>query len=265
MPTVEAARISHRALERSVIKNFGGVMINCMGMDMENVLARPTTGVSRNSDDFFPLQERSFVPHIMQNTYNAVWHDQLYHCDYDMGWLKHEAAVQSGVLRAISGSPIYVSDAMGETDASAIFPTIENDGTVMRCDHASLPTLDCFYTDCRTSGKLLKIWNRSGDAFAVAVFNITENEVTDSLSLLSSPGIDRSTTYVIYDYFRKAFTKVTAKDEIPVTLESDGVAVYSLYPIFIENGEEYIMLGSTKKYVPIASRNKVKTALSALI
>lgn len=265
MPTAEAARISHKAIDRSVIKNFDGVMINCMGMDMENVLARPVTALSRNSDDFFPLREHGFTSHIMQNVYNAIWHSQLYFCDYDMWWSKHEAAVQSGVLRSISGSPIYVSDAMGETDASAIFPTIENDGTVMRCDYAARPTLDCFYTDCRTSGTLLKTWNRSDNAFAATLFNISDNKITDRFDIGSIPEIDKESSYIAYDYFGKTFAKVKAGDNFTVTLDPDGVAVYNLYPVFVENGEEFVLLGSTDKYVPIASKNKVKRFVSELL
>ena len=260
--SAECVRIAHAALERSVMKNFDGNIINCMGMDMVNVLARPMTGLSRNSDDFFPRNERGFVAHVMQNAYNAIWHSQMYYCDYDMWWSKHESAVQSGVLRAISASPIYVSDAIGNSDPSAILPTVEDDGTLMRCDFAARPTLDCFYG---IDGKLLKLWNRSGDAFAVALFNVAENEITDSLQLSSVPGIDPDTVYVAYDYFSGTFTKVTAKDEISVTLESDGTSVYCLYPIFTENGEEYIMLGSRDKYVPIASKNKVKTTLADIL
>ena len=95
-----------------------------MGMDMENVLARPFTAVNRNSDDFFPNRERGFISHIIQNVYSAIWHDQMYYCDFDMWWSMHESAVQSGVLRAISGSPVYVSDKIGESNAANIAPVV---------------------------------------------------------------------------------------------------------------------------------------------
>ncbi|MCQ2432895.1 MAG: alpha-galactosidase, partial [Clostridia bacterium] len=70
IPTAEACRIAHNAIERSINKNFNGVVIDCMGMDMENVLARPSSAVSRNSDDFFPRRERGFIKHLTQNVYS---------------------------------------------------------------------------------------------------------------------------------------------------------------------------------------------------
>jgi len=267
MPTAEAARISHKAIERSVVKNFGGDMINCMGMDMENVLARPTTGVSRNSDDFFPGVNRNFIPHVIQNSYNAVWHSMLYHCDYDMWWSRHESAVQSGVLRAVSGSPIYVSDAVGGTVREAILPTIEDDGAIIRCDDAARPTLDCFYTDCRHSGTLQKIWNRNGDAFVVALFNIgigdCKRDITDTLDIADVPGM--SGEYVAYEHFDKTFTRVKAGDKLVMTLAPDGVGLYNFYPILSDEEGEYIMLGNVEKYVSIGSVGTTKTYLNEII
>lgn len=269
MPSCEAARRAHRALERSVFKNFGGDMINCMGMDIENVLARDKTGVSRNSDDFYPGRCRNFVPHVFQNTYNAIWHGELYFCDYDMWWSSHVSAIQSGVLRAISGGPVYVSDAIGGTVREAIMPTTEEDGTILRCDDAARPTTDLFYTDTRHSDRLLKIWNRSGDAFVLALYNIALDEhchtITDTFRLADIPELDCAREYVAYDYFTKNAERLCADDVREVTLESDGTALYNIYPIMRDDKGEYIMLGETDKYAAVASRVKTKTYLSDII
>lgn len=265
-PTAEACRICHAAIERSINKHFGGVMINCMGMDMENVLSRPGSSVSRNSDDFFPKRERSFIKHLVQNVYNAVWHNQIYHCDFDMWWSDHpESAIQSGVLRAISGSPIYVSDALGESNAANIAPLVEDDGLIMRCDNAAKPTLDCLYTDCTAEGKLLKLWNRSDDAFGAAIFNVSDGEITDLFDYEQIPGLRRDCDYIAYEYFSKKFTRVNCYQDEEVTLPRDGVAVWSIYPVKKDGDTEYIELGDTSKYVPIASRHKVKTKVSDLL
>ena len=265
MPSIESVRHAHRAIERSVFKNFGGAVINCMGMDMENVFSRPRSAMSRNSDDFFPGKERGFTDHLMQNVYNAVWHSRLYYCDFDMWWSDHESAVTSGVLRAISGSPIYVSDKIGATKPEYIMPAIEDDGTVMMCDGAAQPTLDCFYEDSRFDGALQKIWNRSGDAFAAAVFNVSYGDSEGELRLETIPGIDFDAEYVVYEYFTNAFRRVSVRDSIPVRLKCDDVSVFSIYPIKTDADGEYIMLGSTDKYVPIASKHKARTAVSEII
>ncbi|MBQ8510011.1 MAG: alpha-galactosidase [Clostridia bacterium] len=268
--TAAGCRIAHNAIERSITKHFGGAVINCMGMDMENVFARPMSAVSRNSDDFFPKRERSFIVHLTQNVYNAIWHSQLYHCDFDMWWSNHvESAYQSGVLRAIAGSPIYVSDKIGESRADTILAAVESDGTVMLCDEAARPTLDCVYTDCVKEGKLQKVWNRSGDCFALAAFNVSEGDVTDTVDFGTIPGLSQDCEYIAYEYFSKTFTRINYFEDTELTLPRDGVTVWSIYPITKpdEDSDEgaYIMLGDTGKYVPIASKYKVKTFIKDIL
>ncbi|MCI8388209.1 MAG: hypothetical protein HFE63_07095 [Clostridiales bacterium] len=269
IPTAEGCRIAHNAIERSISKNFGGAVIDCMGMDMENVLARPMSAVSRNSDDFFPKRERGFIKHLTQNVYNAIWHNQIYFCDFDMWWSDHESAYQSGVLRAISGSPIYVSDAIGKSRRDTIIATVEDDGKVMLCDYAAKPTLDCVYTDCQAENKLLKVWNRSGDNFAVAAFNVSDCEVTDTLDFGTIPELSQDCEYIAYEYFTKKFSRINFFEDTELTLGRDGVAVYSIYPIIKPNEDSdegaYIMLGDTSKYVPIASVNKQKKLISEIL
>ncbi len=265
-PTAEACRIAHEAIERSISKHFNGIVIDCMGMDMENVLARPMSAVSRNSDDFFPKRERGFIKHLVQNVYNAIWHNQVYFCDFDMWWSDHfESATQSGVLRAISGSPIYVSDKIGESNAEKIMATVENDGRVMLCDYAARPTTDCVYVDCSKKGKLLKIWNRAGDNFAVAAFNVSDGDVTDSVDFGTIPGLDADTEYVAYEYFSKKFTRICSFSETELTLPKDGVAVWSIYPVRGEENDAYIELGDCSKYVPIAGTKTAKRLVSELV
>lgn len=95
---------------------------------MENILSRPTSAISRNSDDFMPNKENGFVEHLLQNAYNSVYHDELYYCDWDMFWTKHEDAVKHSLLRAISGGPIYVSDQIGDTNPDVLKPLAYHNG-----------------------------------------------------------------------------------------------------------------------------------------
>ncbi len=264
-PTAEGCRIAHNAIERSIEKHFGGAVINCMGMDMENVLARPMSAVSRNSDDFFPKIERGFIKHLVQNAYNAIWHDNLYYCDFDMWWSNHEeSAVQSGVLRAISGSPIYVSDKIGQTSKEHIAPVLDTDGKLMLCDRACMPTLDCVFVNCAAAHKFLKVHNRSGDCFALAAFNVNNDEVRDTVDFSQLSGLKADTEYVAYEFFTKTYSRVNISSKTELTLPKDGVAVWSLYPIIRSNEGDYVILGDTEKYVPIASAYKEKTYLSEI-
>lgn len=265
MPAAEACRIAHAALERSVRKNFHENIINCMGMDMENVLARPFSALSRNSDDFFPGARRGFMKHLVQNVYNALWHNAVYFCDFDMWWSSHESATQSGVLRAISGSPIYVSDALGGSDPALIRATVDTDGSVMLCDYAARPVASCVYTDCPAENRLLTVWNRSGDAFAMASFNVSEEAVSDSVCFGDIPELLPDTDYVAYEYFTRQYIRITADTRLSLHLEKDDLRVWSIYPVQTENGKETILCGDPTRYVPIASPNKTRVSLDDIL
>lgn len=256
----------HEGLERSVNKNFGAKIINCMGMSAENVLSRPGSAMNRNSNDFFPKDD-NFPSHILQNLFNSFWHSCIMHCDFDMWW--SEAGLsnpkQSGVLRAISGGPVYVSDRIDETNADNIFPVCGKDGDICRLDNVAKPTLDCVYSDSRTNGKLLKACNNSADNIALAVFNISGKAISESFALDVMPIIDGGKEYVAYEYFTKKFTRVSKESVIDTSLDAAGVLSYSLYPIASDENGEYIVLGDLDRYVSIASKDKKKVYIKEII
>lgn len=259
MPTAEACRHAHNAFERSAAEHFNGNVINCMGMDMENVLARPTSSISRTGEDFGCTEDIGGIRYLLlQNVYNTLWHDQLYYSDYDMWWSGKMYPELTGTLRAISGGPIYVSEGIGQTDPEMLLKVVEDDGEIMYCDHGAYPTLDCVYG---IPDGIFRIWNRSGDAFAAAVYNLSDDPLEAKLDLATIPGLDEERDYVAYEYFTKHFVRVKPCDVLTMSLDPDKVAAYSVYPIYDWDGEEYIMLGDTDKIFPIASKHKSYTAV----
>ncbi len=263
--TTTGARHAHEAIERSINKHFGGVVIDCMGMDMENVLARPYSAVSRNSDDFFPDKEDGFAKHIQQNLYGAIWHSQIHYCDYDMWWSSKSAPVQSGLLRAISGGTVYTSDMVGETDMAGLLPVCGVNGDLCRLDNAAMPTLDCIYVNCEETGRLLKAFNRKGDAWVLAAFNISRRSITETFAYDIISGLPKDTEYVAYEYFTKTWSRVRFDSEETVTLPVDGVRCWSLYPVIRnQSNDEYILLGETDRYTGIGSREKKKVTVGEL-
>ena len=261
--TTAGAVRAHAVLEKSIEKHFGGVVINCMGMDMENVLARPASGVARNSDDFYPQKENGFAQHIKQNLYCALWHDKLYHCDFDMWWSGNSSPVQSGLLRAISGGPVYVSDKVGETDRNGVLPVVGADGFIHRMDHAAMPTADCLYVDCETAGRVMKAWNRCGDAFVLAAFNISRREITETFALDVIPGLDGE--YIAYEYFTKTFSAVNRASRITLAMPAEDVRCWSLYPVQEEIDEKYILFGDPGRYTGIGVPDKRKILLDEIL
>jgi len=246
IPLCRAARGIHQALEGGA-SYLNGAVINCMGMAMENMLSRPSTALSRNSDDFVPAKEGGFHEHLLQNAYNALYQGQLYHCDWDMFWTSHPDAAKHALLRAVSGGPVYVSDKIGETDPQVLNALTYLDGRLLLMDRPALPTADCVFVDPMEEG-ILKLSNTAacggGKAGGIAAYNLTQTGQTYRFSPGDVPELEADRTYLIYDYFRRGARVCGGRDYITAELEAGGFAWYQVLPF--EGGA--VFLGLTEKY-----------------
>jgi len=265
MPSIEATRRGHKYIEEAAKKYFGGTIINCMGMDCENVYARPYSVIARNSRDFGLYEECTFYDNIhdfaMVNVYGAVWHDMMCCCDFDMWWSSDkESAVHSATLRAIHDGPCYLSDP-DECDPEVIYRTVGRDGTHFRFDHAAYPTLDCFYG----AGSVFRAWNEKGDDFAAVLYNVTCNEVSDSFALSDVPCADADNEYAAFEFFTGTWRRVKGNAVIDDVIGGDAIRAYSFYKIYSDELGEYIMKGDTERYVSSADPDKKKTYLNEIM
>lgn len=249
------AIFAHKAHESAVMDIFGGWVINCMGSTYEDMVSRPYTMITRNSDDFFPDKPTDFCLHTVQNVYTAVYQDVLHCCDYDMFFSKHPTAVGSAMLRAISGGPVYVSDEIGGSDPEVLGHLCDKDGSIFFFDNAAKVTPDCFFVNCETAGIPLKVYNTCGKNIAVAAFGITpEKTAIGTLKLAEIPNAKGS--YLAHDFFNDSYFVVDDTTEIPLSLNYNGYALYTLYPIN-ENG--MVSVGDKNFYAEGATK-PIKTA-----
>ena len=233
MPLAEAARKISLALESGACR-MDGAVINCMGMAMENLLQRPSSAVSRNSDDFLPMKEESFAEHLIQNAWNALYQDEVYVCDWDMFWTRHRHAEKHALLRAVSGGPVYVSDRTGDTDPEILAPLIYEDGEVLLMDRAAKPAEDCIFRDPLREGALKLTntgrWGEKGRAGGIAVYNLTGEEQTFSLSPADIPGLSPAEEYVVYDYFGESVFVLGCAECRRNKIGADGYGWYMFIP-----------------------------------
>ena len=203
-----------------------GAVINCMGMAMENILARPSSAVSRNSDDFLPAKEESFAEHLIQNAYNALYHGEVYCCDWDMFWTSHKHAGKHSLLRAVSGGPVYVSDKIGATDPEVLKPLTYTDGRVLMMERPARTTEDCIFRDPLKEG-VLKIhncgsWGGDKKAGGTALFNLTGKEQTFAVSPREIPELDSEKSYFLYDFLEKKVLSCREDGSFEGSLEPGG-------------------------------------------
>lgn len=247
-PVGSSASAAHAALEASVSLHFDRTIINCMGMASENIWHRPVSAVSRNSDDFVPQERGGFREHALQNAYNSYYHGPFYWGDWDMFWTQNHDDVQNAVLRAVSGGPVYFSDALGKTDPSKLWPLIYRDGRIIRCDRTANPTPDCLTVLPSEAGLPLKLWNTAGGAGVVAAFHIGEGggSARGTVSSCDAPGLTDGPV-LLYDFFAKTVRKLAAGEKAAFELGEEQCKLFLLIPAAVNGGVTPI--GLTNKYV----------------
>ena len=256
VPVAEAARGMNRELESGSFE-MDGAIINCMGMAMENVLARPASAISRNSDDFFPSREESFIEHLLQNAYNSIYHNEIYCCDWDMFWTQHPFAAKHSLLRAISGGPVYFSDRIGATDPEVLKPLALSDGSLLMMARSARPSEDCIFTDPLKEG-VLKLTNYAvnGDGVlggGIAAYNLTGRDQKVSFAPEEVPEIAGAEKYWVFDYFGKKVHLLDAGEQFGSELAEDGYAWYVIIPA----GSSPACLGLTDKYTGFAAAENI--------
>lgn len=183
----ESSRGRHCALDEVTGRRFGGALINCMGMAPEDYWHRPTSPITRSSDDYLPHEPESLAEHVLQNAYCALLMGELYHCDWDMFWTDHPHARTHAVLRALSGGPVYCSDALGRTDAGVLRALLDADGRLVRPDEPARPLADSLLHDPTCSDTALGVTTRFGDTQVVAFVGLRAQPQTGRLVAADGP------------------------------------------------------------------------------
>jgi len=222
-----------------------------MGMASEDMWNRSYSSISRCSDDFKPENRAWFAKHITQCTYNSVIQGQFYWNDYDMWWTDDSQGKKNSLLRAVSGGPIYVSDAIGRSRAEILKPLVFDDGRILRCERSGMPTEDCLTTDPEQNGMSLKIQNIVRGCGVVAAFNIDhENKkVHGSIRSADVPELCEG-KYVLYEHFSREYKILEAGETYDFSLESnDDFKLFLLIP-YINN---FAPIGRLDKFISPAS------------
>ncbi|GAA0151564.1 hypothetical protein LIER_10262 [Lithospermum erythrorhizon] len=170
---VELTRQYHQALDASVSRNFpDNGIIACMSHNTDALYCSKQTAVVRASDDFYPRDPVSHTIHIAAVAYNSIFLGEFMLPDWDMFHSLHPAAEYHGSARAISGGPVYVSDAPGKHNFELLRKLVLPDGSILRALLPGRPTKDCLFSDPARDGvSLLKIWNMNKYTGVLGVYN----------------------------------------------------------------------------------------------
>jgi hypothetical protein len=258
----ECAKNMHSAIEKAAKKYYGGTLINCMGMPIENFWNRGDSAVNRFSGDFLPEDRKWFIEHLLQCSYNTYSQGTVYVGDWDMWWSDDEQAKKNSVLRALSGGPVYVSDKLDRSIKEVILPTVFSDGRVIRLQTPPSIASDCVFADAQRNKRIFKITNTWEDSGLLAAFNLDKDEkaVNGTVSPKDIRGLKKG-RYVVYDWFNNSTAVLDYNQKLPVQLENyDDFRLLLFVPI--KNGKAVI--GLKEKYNSVATYKTVKGGIKAL-
>lgn len=232
---VALMRRYHEALEGSAHVHFQGNLINCMSCSNEMLYAALNSTLTRTSTDFWPLKPETHGQHLYANAQVGLWFGEFVHPDWDMFQSGHPAGAYHAAGRAVSGSPVYVSDKPGEHDFDLLRKLVLPDGTVLRARLPGRPTRDCLFRDPTREPVLLKVFNLNAATGVVGAFNARYAEggtepVTGHVSPADVPGL-AGARFAVYAHAARELRVLEAQERWAVTLPQLGWEVFTLAPI----------------------------------
>jgi len=148
---------------------------NCMCHSTENLYSYAATSLARASDDFYPRDPASWWFHLTACAYNSIFLGGIAWPDWDMFQSKHPAAWTHAAARAVSGSPVTVSDAPGAHDADVLRALALPSGETLVAIAPGRVAADCLFKDVASDGetalKIVAPSNACGAAVA-GLFNV---------------------------------------------------------------------------------------------
>jgi raffinose synthase len=187
--------------------------------------------------DFLPNNPESHGVHLYDNAQVGLWFGEFMLPDWDMFQSGHAWGAYHAAARAICGGPVYVSDKPGEHDAEVVARLVCSDGSVLRCDAPGRPTLDVLFRDPTREDVLLKIWNHSGNAGVVGVFNARGGKEGAPAPVLAghvSPadvvGLEGE-RFAQFRHTTQALEAVGRSDATSVSLAERGYEIFTFVPI----------------------------------
>jgi len=248
--------------------------INCMAHNAVAIFHTRTSAVTRCSEDY-KKGDKLWAKRHIHNSFatipvlgHTVWGD------HDMFHSNDPAAAEAmSISKALSGGPVYLSDAPEQFRTAVIEPLIYADGELLRPLAPGVPLPDSIMDDPVTSrlayGVIAPLEHRTA---AIALFNLTEPAVRASRNLSAADyrwaGAMQQPPelwdipeegLVLYDWHeRKA---VLMNGPVSYSLDDFGVRLFLMCPV--RSG--WAAIGRPDKYLSAAAVRLVRAGLDELV
>ena len=255
---VKAMDTYHSALETSVHNNFQDNCLNCMSCSVDMLYRMNHTNMLRAGFDYSPEHENSFS--IITNcAYNSFWMHPIAFPDWDMFWSNNDYSFINAVSRVAGGSPVYVSDKLGDHGYELLKLLYVNDGEVLRPEEPGRPTLDCLMYNPMSDNTVLKVFNKNKTAYIIGAMNFKRNELEFSISPSDVDGAT-DTDYIIFGFKNREIIRLSKNESVNVVLNGEDAELYTISPIV--NGAA--VMGLENKLNPSAAVTEFEFADGAI-
>lgn len=265
LPVFTSGEGQERNLQIAAAKYFGdghgGVnLINCMAQSLETAYNWNVTNIARNSDDYFPGDPVDSREHVFYNAYSAYWTSNFAYPDWDMFETDHIDGAYQAIARAISGGPVYTTDAPGKEKAALLRPFALANGRLLQLDQPGQVTPDLLLRDPSLEPLALKVFGtitRPGlVAGVVAGLNVnkTANEVMGEVSAADVPELKTPGSVAVYQRSTGRAVLLDAGASLPFHLKALDADLFTLVP----EQDGVAILGLLDKYLGPAAVTNVE-------
>jgi raffinose synthase len=168
---VAAMRDLVHSAEASCALHLADGLIHCSSCSNDFLYSSLRGAVVRTSGDFMPDDPASHADHILVNAMVSLWMVPFVVPDWDMFQSGHEAGLFHAAARAISGGPVYVADAPGQSDAALLRRLRLGDGSLPMCLGPALPTAGSVFGFDSQAGGVVEIFNRNSEGMVWGAFH----------------------------------------------------------------------------------------------
>lgn len=146
-----------QSLERAAHELSGG-LINCFCVDLVSLMNTKYSAISRVSVDYLLNNENKAKSHLYQSYQNTLWMGQAVWPDHDMFHSSDKfAGRMMAVSKAMSGAPIYLSDAPDHFLNELVTPLCYSDGLLLRPLAPAIPLPESATTSALSDAKAYRV------------------------------------------------------------------------------------------------------------
>ncbi|MFI3330830.1 MAG: Sip1-related alpha-galactosidase [Rikenellaceae bacterium] len=270
---VSAQRRNAQNLEKFANERLNGLM-NCMALNLPSIFNTRYSATTRVSIDYKLNNRERACSHIHQSFQNTSWIGQTVWPDHDMF---HSSDLAFGrymaVSKALSGAPIYLSDAPEDFVAEYISPLAYADGELLRPSAPGAPLPSSFFADAVLGGDAYYVIAPTGEtSAAIVAYNLT-NDVAKIKASISAEDYTHADAMsqpytgarklpkeglAYYDWYTKKGGKLDKSYDFELENAKDRLIILS------EIKNNWAVIGAEDKYLSPVAVKSVKSSKSSL-